>query len=81
MRDGFPKCPVMALTATATPAVCADIKRHLRMRNPRDLRNSFNRPNIEYHVDYLDAAVAPPSTSVLPLPDVLVSPSAACGLP
>ena len=40
--------PVIALTATATPAVAADIQEKLGFRQPNLIRVSFARPNLEY---------------------------------
>ena len=40
--------PVIALTATATPAVAADIQEKLGFREPNLIRASFVRPNLEY---------------------------------
>src|ERR671916_1487819 len=42
--------PVLALTATATPRVRDDILRSLKMRDPRVVVTSFNRPNLTYRV-------------------------------
>ena len=42
--------PVLALTATATLAVCADIMDKLRFREPLLLRSGFERPNLSYIV-------------------------------
>jgi ATP-dependent DNA helicase RecQ len=42
--------PVLALTATATPRVRKDILRSLRMREPKVVVTSFNRPNLTYRV-------------------------------
>ncbi len=42
--------PVLALTATATPRVRADILSSLRMRSPEVVVTSFNRPNLTYRV-------------------------------
>lgn len=50
LRDHFPGTPVMALTATATERVRADIIGHLRLREPRCYVASFNRPNLTYRV-------------------------------
>ena len=49
LRDRF-DAPVIALTATATPEVCDDIKRELRFREPNVLRAGFERPNLSYIV-------------------------------
>ena len=42
--------PVIALTATATPPVCADIMDKLRFREPLVLKSGFERPNLSYIV-------------------------------
>src|SRR5437763_8652700 len=50
MRDFFPQTPMMALTATATERVRADIIRLLKLREPGCYVASFNRPNLIYRV-------------------------------
>jgi ATP-dependent DNA helicase RecQ len=42
--------PILALTATATPRVRDDIRRSLKMRSPKVVVTSFNRPNLTYRV-------------------------------
>lgn len=42
--------PVIALTATATPKVQADIQKNLEMRDARVFKASFNRENLYYEV-------------------------------
>jgi ATP-dependent DNA helicase RecQ len=44
------KAPVIALTATATDKVRGDIKKSLGMVDAKELRSSFNRPNLYYEV-------------------------------
>ena len=50
LRDLFPKVPFMALTATATDRVRADIIKHLKLHDPGCYVASFNRPNLTYRV-------------------------------
>ncbi|MBQ0039316.1 MAG: ATP-dependent DNA helicase RecQ [Treponema sp.] len=50
MRKEFPKAVFLALTATATKQVQADIIRNLNMDTPDVLVASFNRPNILLNV-------------------------------
>ncbi|TRM60632.1 P-loop containing nucleoside triphosphate hydrolase protein [Schizophyllum amplum] len=53
-RESFPDVPIMALTATATPAVQADILRSLNMAGDRlhKALHPFNRANLYYEVRY-----------------------------
>ncbi len=46
----FPRAPVVALTATATPAVQKDIIAQLHLRRPRRVIGSFYRKNLRYEV-------------------------------
>ncbi len=50
MTEHFPKIPVAAFTATATPRVAEDIVARLGLRDPHLVRASFNRPNLSYRV-------------------------------
>ena len=50
LRARFPQLPLMALTATATERVRADIIQQLELRDPRCYVASFNRPNLSYRV-------------------------------
>jgi superfamily II DNA helicase RecQ len=55
--ETFPKVPVMACTATATPKVIQDIRACLRMTCETTypcLKGTFNRPNITYVIKYKD---------------------------
>ena len=50
IRDIFPECPVLALTATATPEAIRDIQQKLRFRQENVLKMSFERKNLAYIV-------------------------------
>jgi ATP-dependent DNA helicase RecQ len=50
LRTHFPDVPMMALTATATERVRADVVKQLKLREPRCYVASFNRPNLTYRV-------------------------------
>jgi len=51
LREYLPSVPVIALTASATQAVQDDICLKLQFReNQECYRQSFNRPNLSYHV-------------------------------
>lgn len=63
LREFLPQTPMMALTATATHRVRADILTQLRLRNPKCYVASFNRPNLTYRV----VAKSKPSAQVLQL--------------
>jgi ATP-dependent DNA helicase RecQ len=61
LRGLFPKVPMMALTATATERVRADIVTLLQLREPSCFVASFDRPNLNYRV----AAKAKPAAQAL----------------
>jgi ATP-dependent DNA helicase RecQ len=50
LRGVFPDVPLMALTATATERVRADIVGQLHLREPACYVASFNRPNLTYRI-------------------------------
>ena len=50
LRGKFPGVPLMALTATATERVRADIVTQLHLKDPACYVASFNRPNLTYRV-------------------------------
>ncbi len=54
LRDFIPESPILALTATATPAVINDITEKLRFREKNIFRISFERKNILYRVDKVE---------------------------
>lgn len=50
LRQVFPDVSVIALTASATPAVAEDIMERLEFRGRHLFRSSFSRPNLSYIV-------------------------------
>ncbi len=50
LRAKFPNIPIIALTATATEKVRADIVRQLALPRPNIFISSFNRQNLSYEV-------------------------------
>lgn len=46
-----PDVPILALTASATPAVLSDISRQLSLNNPQKKVHGFYRPNLYYQVE------------------------------
>jgi len=62
LKKHFPSVPLIALTATAIPAVREDISRQLGLSEPREYIGSFNRKNLQYRIlpkkDALDTLLA-----------------------
>ncbi len=54
IRRIHPTKPVLALTATATPAVVADIQEKLAFKRKNCLSMSFKRENLSYHIQRSD---------------------------
>ena len=50
LKKEFPGVPVTAFTASATEDVQRDIIQKLNLHKPVEVRASFNRPNLFYHV-------------------------------
>lgn len=55
LRNIYPTAPMLALTASATPEVAADIMRQLKFRSHNLFSKSFSRPNISYIVRRTDS--------------------------
>ncbi len=66
LKERFPRVPVLALTATATPHVVADIVEQLAMETPRVYRGSFFRPNLHVHA-YRKGRKGDPARKVPPI--------------
>jgi len=52
IRKFFPKIPILALTATATPEVVNDIQERLQFKKKNVFQKSFKRENLTYFVMY-----------------------------
>lgn len=50
IREFFPEIPILAVTATATQRVVADIQEKLAFKKNNVFRKSFERPNLSYLV-------------------------------
>lgn len=57
LREELPGIPVLALTASATPAVQQDICKNLQFTNHQIFRQSFERPNLSYSVFRVDSKI------------------------
>jgi ATP-dependent DNA helicase RecQ len=55
LREELPHVPMLALTASATPAVQKDICEKLLLQSPNIFQQSFVRPNLSYSVLKADA--------------------------
>jgi ATP-dependent DNA helicase RecQ len=50
LKNEFPATPFLALTATADQITREDIVAQLKMSRPKTFLSTFDRPNIQYHV-------------------------------
>ena len=57
VRKVKPDCPILALTATATPEVTRDIQKNLGFKEENVFRMSFYRPNLAYKVLHADDTI------------------------
>ena len=58
LRSSFPKSPVLALTATATPDVITDIQDKLFFRDQNVIEGDFTRKNLVFFVRKSDSKMA-----------------------
>ncbi|MBI1753457.1 MAG: ATP-dependent DNA helicase RecQ [Acidobacteria bacterium] len=65
LKQRFPKVPVLALTATATPEVRRDIAAQLEMRSPLEVQGSFYRSNLRVSAYRKGAEGLPPVREAL----------------
>ena len=57
LREELPNVPILALTASATPAVQTDICQKLEFDKPGIFRQSFERPNLSYSTFKVDSKI------------------------
>lgn len=57
LREELPRVPVLALTASATPAVQKDICEKLAFKEQNIFQRSFERPNLSYSVFNVDSKI------------------------
>jgi len=57
LREELPQVPIIALTASATREVQADICDKLNFLRPLVFRRSFSRPNLSYSVFHVDSKI------------------------
>ena len=50
LKDWAPNIPILALTATATPKIIADIKKVLKLDKPKIVMSSFYRKNLNINI-------------------------------
>ncbi|MFH0968811.1 MAG: DNA helicase RecQ [Methanobacteriota archaeon] len=63
IKETFPDVPIIALTATATPSVRADIINELNLKDPAVFIGSFDRENLSYIIEKKEG----PDTQVVSL--------------
>jgi ATP-dependent DNA helicase RecQ len=57
LREELPRVPIIALTASATREVQADICEKLNFSNPGIFRQSFSRPNLSYSAFHVESKI------------------------
>lgn len=65
LKEQFPEVPIMALTATATPEVKADIAKSLGLVKYNLFAGTFNRPEISYAVFKVEGQANIPKDDVI----------------
>ncbi len=54
LRGLYPQTPVLAITASATARVQADVIQQLLLRTPLEVKQTVVRPNLFYHIRYTE---------------------------
>ncbi|ANE51146.1 RecQ family ATP-dependent DNA helicase [Flavisolibacter tropicus] len=72
LREELPDVPMLALTASATPAVQKDIVEKLQLRDVQLFRQSYERKNLSYTVRQADAKVANLTTIISKVPGTAI---------
>ncbi|HEU4469731.1 MAG TPA: ATP-dependent DNA helicase RecQ [Flavisolibacter sp.] len=72
LRKELPQVPVLALTASATPPVQADICARLELKEPSVFRQSFERKNLSYSAFRVDSKQARLSEIISKVPGTAI---------
>jgi ATP-dependent DNA helicase RecQ len=72
LREELPNVPILALTASATPAVQKDIIEKLRLKDVKVFQQSYERKNLSYTVRQADAKMANLTTIISKVPGTAI---------
>ncbi len=75
LREQFPTVPIVAVTATATSRVSAEVISHLGLRDPLIVRTSFDRPNLFYECRISGDLASDLTTDLIISPCIIYCPS------